>query len=85
MISTERIENIVPQQFISVAWVSVAAETRLPSRCLAMNFSSGSTIPGFRRHVTILNFEYHKWRRIYWLDELLLASQEELYSIVQTV
>jgi hypothetical protein len=28
-------------------------ETCLPSRCLAMDFSSGSTIPAFRRRVTI--------------------------------
>jgi hypothetical protein len=30
------------------------AGTCLPSRCLAMNVYSGSTIPAFRRHVTVL-------------------------------
>jgi hypothetical protein len=31
----------------------VTAGTSVPSRCLAMDVSSGSTIPNFRRHVTI--------------------------------
>jgi hypothetical protein len=35
------------------ACVFVAAGKCLPSRCLAINVSSGSTIPAFRRHVTI--------------------------------
>jgi hypothetical protein len=34
-----------------VAYVFVASGMCLPSRCLAVNIS-GSTIPGFRRHVT---------------------------------
>jgi hypothetical protein len=36
-----------------VPYVFVAAGTCLSSRCLAMNVYSGSTIPAFRRHVTI--------------------------------
>jgi hypothetical protein len=39
-----------------VAYVFFAAETCLPSRCLAMNVYSGSTVPAFRRHVTILTY-----------------------------
>jgi hypothetical protein len=36
-----------------VACVFVATGICLPSRCLAMDVSSGPTIPAFRRHVTI--------------------------------
>jgi hypothetical protein len=36
-----------------VACVFIAAGTCLPSRCLAMNVSSSSTIPAFRSHVTV--------------------------------
>jgi hypothetical protein len=35
-----------------VIYIFGAAETCLPSRCLAMNFYPGSAIPGFMRHVT---------------------------------
>jgi hypothetical protein len=37
-----------------VACVFFAAGTCLPSRCLAVDVSSGSTIPAFRRHVTVI-------------------------------
>jgi hypothetical protein len=50
------IENIVPNNSSIVACVSVAAETFSPIRCLAMDVSSGSTIPAFRRHVTVLSY-----------------------------
>jgi hypothetical protein len=39
---------------IIVSLLGVAAETCLPSSCIATDVSSGSTIPAFRRHVTIL-------------------------------
>jgi hypothetical protein len=46
-------ENISNNAYI-VASVFLTSGTRLPSRCLTMNISSGSTIPAFRRHVTTL-------------------------------
>jgi hypothetical protein len=36
-----------------VASVFVAAGSCLPSRCLAINVCSGSTIPAFRHHITV--------------------------------
>jgi hypothetical protein len=50
---TERTENIDTNNLSIVTCVSVAAETCLPSRCVAINVSSGSTILAFRRHDTI--------------------------------
>jgi hypothetical protein len=41
-----------------VAHVFTVAGTCLPSRCLAMNIYSGSTIPAFRRHVTLCIYLY---------------------------
>jgi hypothetical protein len=38
--------------------LGVVSETCFPSRCLAMDVFSGSTIPAFRRHVTILMLHY---------------------------
>jgi hypothetical protein len=49
----DQIESIVLNNFSIVPCISVAAETCLPSRYLAMDVSSGYTIPAFRRHVTI--------------------------------
>jgi hypothetical protein len=46
-------ENTVSNNFSIVACVFVAAGTCLPSRCLAMDVSYGSTIPAFRRHVIV--------------------------------
>jgi hypothetical protein len=40
----------------TVDCVFIAAGTCLVSRCLAMNVQSGSTIPAFKCHVTILNY-----------------------------
>jgi hypothetical protein len=48
---TDRIENIA-SNICSVVYVSVAAGTCLPSRCLEMAVSSCSTVPAFSRHVT---------------------------------
>jgi hypothetical protein len=39
-----------------IACVFVAAGMCLPSRCLVMDVCSGSTIPAFRRHVTVWFF-----------------------------
>jgi hypothetical protein len=52
-LSTNRIRNKVSNNSSLVAWVSVTAETCLPSRWLAMDVSSGSIIPASRRHVTV--------------------------------
>jgi hypothetical protein len=41
---------------VIVPLLGVVAETCLPGSCLAMDVSSGSIIPTFRRHVTILIF-----------------------------
>jgi hypothetical protein len=49
-LGTDRLENIA--SISSVAYVSVAADTCLSCRCLAMIVSSGSTIPYFRCYVT---------------------------------
>jgi hypothetical protein len=38
-----------------VSLFSIVAETCLPSSCLAMNVSPGSTVPAFRHHITILS------------------------------
>jgi hypothetical protein len=43
-----------------VMCIFISAETCLPSRCLAMNIYTGSAIPAFRRHVTILKYSYSK-------------------------
>jgi hypothetical protein len=45
--------KIIPNNSSIVASVSVAAETCLPSCCLAIDVSSVSTIPNFRHHVTM--------------------------------
>jgi hypothetical protein len=54
-IASGRIQQKTPftNNPLIVACVFVVAGTCLPSRCLAMNVYSGSTIPAFRRHVTI--------------------------------
>jgi hypothetical protein len=39
-----------------VAYIFVTMGTFVPSRCLAMNVYSGSVIPAFMHHVTILSF-----------------------------
>jgi hypothetical protein len=44
---------LFPNNLFIVACVFVAAGTCLTSRCLAMTVYSCSTIPAFRRHVTI--------------------------------
>jgi hypothetical protein len=49
---TDWIGNILSNNISIVAYVFVGAGTCLPSRCLAVDVS-GSTIPAFRRHVTI--------------------------------
>jgi hypothetical protein len=53
----DQTEDIVPNNSSIVACVSGAAENYLPSGCLAIDVSSGSTIPVFRHHVTIISGE----------------------------
>jgi hypothetical protein len=61
----DRIENTVPNNLFIVDCVSVAAETCLPSRCLAVYVSSGPTIPYFRRHITIYCNHINPWFRLF--------------------
>jgi hypothetical protein len=62
------VNNIVSVGTFPVQSVSVAAETCLPSRCLAMDVSSGSPIPAFRDYATILSHwkrkQIYPWRRM---------------------
>jgi hypothetical protein len=46
-------ENTVYNYSSIVACIYVVAGTCVPNRCLAIDVSSGSTIPNFRHHVTI--------------------------------
>jgi hypothetical protein len=46
--------SLEPNSTLIVAYVFVAVGTCLPSRCLAMNVYSGSTILAFRRRITLL-------------------------------
>jgi hypothetical protein len=47
-------KNTVSNSSSIVACVLIAAGKRLPSRYLATATSSGSIVPAFRRHVTLL-------------------------------
>jgi hypothetical protein len=59
-----------------VACIFVAAGTCLPSRCLAMNVYSGSTIPAFRRHVTISS--WHMIRQHYTYEDTYGETMDPL-------
>jgi hypothetical protein len=53
----DKTENVVPNNSSIVACIFVAMEICLPCRFLAVDVSSGSTVPAFRRHVTIWMFQ----------------------------
>jgi hypothetical protein len=52
---TDRMENTASNNSSVVAWLFITVETCLPCRCLTMNILSGSAIPAFIRHVTVLS------------------------------
>jgi hypothetical protein len=60
----------LPSKWI-IPCLFVASGTSLPNRCLAMDYRSGSTIPAFRRHVTLfsnwLQYFIHYSRQIFGL------------------
>jgi hypothetical protein len=81
-------ENILPNNSAIFGCVSVAAETCLPSRCLATDVSSGSTIPAFRRHVTILwngTLNYINFQLLLSLITQAEASEEKTASSLHKV
>jgi hypothetical protein len=61
-----------------VACIFISAGTGLPSRCLAMNFYSGSAIPAFRRHVTIISQNYFK----FWIVLTLLLICQLIHQLI---
>jgi hypothetical protein len=78
-------ENTVSYSYSVVACVFFAAVTCLPSLCIAVNFTSGSTIPAFRRHVTYLcvSFCVSSPVNCYWPSpaQLLVPSPAELVTL----
>jgi hypothetical protein len=74
-IASGRIQKKSPLPTI-LPLLGVVAETCLPSRCLAIYVSSGSTIPAFRRHVTIFNF------RTAMADSLIIRHSETLQEVM---
>jgi hypothetical protein len=77
---TDRTENTVFNINSIVACEFVVRGTCLPSRCLAMHVSSGSTIPSFRRHDTVWKFTSSLfYYRLYILkDDRVLQSQRQI-------
>jgi hypothetical protein len=80
ILSTDRIENTVSNISSIVECVSVAAEKFLSSRYHTTVIYSGSIIPAFRYHVTILFNWISCLKIINWIDVVIFQRSGFYYN-----
>jgi hypothetical protein len=64
-------------EFLCYSVIPLSRKHVLASCCLAMNFRSGSTIPAFRRHVTV-------YKKLHYKAPLIVSIGNKGIGLIQT-